>query len=117
MSDSSTLKQALINLLDNAIKYAGENGIVQITLSVTSHLVLLRVADQGPGIPRAIRDRAFEPFVQGGQTLTNKAPGVGLGLSLARGTLRQAGADLVLLDSPRGAVFEIRLPKAEPQTI
>jgi len=111
LSDHSTLKQALLNLLDNAIKYAREGGVVQLTLAPASDFVSLRVTDRGPGVPKAIRDRVFEPFVQGGQKLTNKAPGVGLGLSIARGMLRQAGADLVLLDDTPGATFEIRLPK------
>jgi len=113
LSDPMTLKQALLNLLDNAIKYAREGKVVQITLTAAPDSVLLRVADHGPGVPQAIRDHVFEPFVQGGQTLTNKAPGVGLGLSIARGMLRQAGADLVLLDSAPGATFEICLPKVQ----
>jgi signal transduction histidine kinase len=113
LSDHSTLKQALLNLLDNAIKYAREGKTVQLTLTSTADSVLLRVTDHGPGVPQAIRDQVFEPFVQGGQTLTNKAPGVGLGLSIARGMLRQAGADLVLLDTDFGTTFEIRLPVAD----
>ena len=112
LSDHTTLKQALLNLLDNATKYARDGKIVEVSLTTATDFVLLRVTDHGPGIPRALRDRVFEPFVQGGQTLTNKAPGVGLGLSLARGMLRQAGADLVLLDDGPGATFEIRLSKA-----
>jgi len=75
----------------------------------------LVVADRGPGIPAEIRGRVFEPFVQGGRTLTDKSLGVGLGLSIARGLLRQTGGDLVLLDSATGTAFEIRLPLAEPQ--
>jgi signal transduction histidine kinase len=112
LSDHTTLKQALLNLLDNAVKYARKGKIVQIKLTSAADFVSLRVTDHGPGVTRAMRDRIFEPFVQGGQTLTNKAPGVGLGLSIARGMLRQAGADLVLLDTAPGATFEIRLPKA-----
>ncbi len=111
LSDHSTLKQALLNLIDNAIKYARAGELIQLTLTTTATHVLLRVTDHGPGVPAALRDRVFEPFVQGGQTLTNKAPGVGLGLSIARGMLRQAGADLVLLATTPGATFEIRLPK------
>lgn len=110
--DHSALKQALLNLLDNAVKYARSGGIVRIGIETAAGAVLVRVADAGPGVPAAIRARAFEPFVQGGQTLTNKAPGVGLGLSLARGLLRQAGAELVLIDAGPGATFEIRLPRA-----
>lgn len=110
LGDRSILKQALLNLVDNACKYAAEGGIVEISVATSSDTVVVRVADRGAGIPAAVRDRLFEPFVQGGQTLTTKSPGVGLGLSLARGLLRKAGAELVLAPSEHGAVFEIRLP-------
>ncbi len=111
LTDHSTLKQALLNLLDNATKYAREGKIVAVQLHADGEFVFVRVSDHGPGVTPAMRERVFEPFVQGGQTLTTKAPGVGLGLSLARGMLRQAGADLILIDDPSGATFEIRLPK------
>ena len=111
-SERSTIKQALINLLDNAAKYAPRTGAVAVTLRREASSLRLVVADRGPGIPAEIRVRAFEPFVQGGRTLTDKSPGVGLGLSIARGMLRQTGGDLVLLDSETGAAFEMRLPLA-----
>ncbi|MBK8475384.1 MAG: HAMP domain-containing histidine kinase [Opitutaceae bacterium] len=107
--EASALKQALINLLDNAGKYARGSGVVRLEVTAGTDGIRIRVADSGPGIPRAIRDRLFEPFVQGGQTVTTKDPGVGLGLSIARGLLRQTGGDLVSLPAERGAVFEIRL--------
>jgi signal transduction histidine kinase len=114
LTDPSMLKQALLNLIDNAVKYARDGGIVSITLAGSGEngFVRLRVADAGPGVPSAMRERIFEPFVQGGPILTDKSPGVGLGLSIARGMLRRAGGDLVLLDSRPGATFEIRLPAA-----
>lgn len=112
LCDQSALKQALLNLLDNATKYAPGSGPLAIAVAEDSAHVRLRVIDRGPGVPHAMREQVFEPFVQGGQTLTNKSPGVGLGLSIARGMLRQNGADLVLLDSSQGAAFEIRLPRA-----
>ena len=114
-SERSTIKQALINLLDNAAKYAPHSGAVAVMLRADGKSLRLVVADRGPGIPAAIRGRVFEPFVQGGRTLTDKSPGVGLGLSIARGLLRQTGGDLVLLDSAAGSVFEIRLPLVQDQ--
>lgn len=111
-SDPSTLKQALLNLLENAEKYAREGKRVRIKVVSTSDPVLVEVSDFGPGIPSSIRHRLFEPFVQGGQSLTNKSPGVGLGLSIARGTLRRIGGDLVLLPTDGGATFQLRLPSS-----
>lgn len=112
LGECSTIKQALINLLDNSAKYAPGSGAVTVRLTAGPDALRLVVADCGPGIPSEIRGRVFEPFVQGGRTLTDKSPGVGLGLSIARGLLRQAGGDLVLLDSAAGTAFEIRLPLA-----
>jgi signal transduction histidine kinase len=109
-TDPSALKQALLNLLDNAQKYAANGGSVRVSLARTPREARLRVDDAGPGIPPALGERVFEPFVQGGRTLTDKSPGVGLGLSIARGMLRQAGGDLVLLPTEKGAAFEIRVP-------
>ena len=117
VSDLSILKGALVNLLDNAVKYARDGGVVRIEIKPDRETVLIRVSDRGPGVPKAIRNRLFEPFVQGGQTLTNKDPGVGLGLSIARGMLRQIGADLVLADSDSGATFEIRLPRGDLKAV
>ncbi|HWA24482.1 MAG TPA: HAMP domain-containing sensor histidine kinase [Lacunisphaera sp.] len=112
LGDHSTLKQALLNLVENACKYARGSGALKIAVAQPGRQVVLSVSDRGPGIPPDVRARLFEPFVQGGGSLTTKSPGVGLGLSLARGLLRQAGAGLELLPAESGATFEIRLPAA-----
>jgi signal transduction histidine kinase len=113
-TDRAALKQALLNLLENALKYARAGKLIRVELASAADAVRLRVADAGPGIPRALGERVFEPFVQGGQTLVDKSPGLGLGLSIARGLLRRAGGDLLLLPSATGALFEIRLPRTLP---
>jgi len=116
-TDYTIVKQALLNLLDNACKYAGEGSCVAISLHRSHEEILLDVADNGPGIPREIRHRLFEPFVQGGITLTDKSPGVGLGLSLARGTLRKVGGEVKLLEAAQGALFRISLPAGKSSTV
>jgi len=110
LGDHSTLKQALLNLLDNSCKYARDSGPLTLAVVLAGGQVVVRIGDRGPGIPAAVRARLFEPFVQGGGTLTTKSPGVGLGLSLARGLLRQTGANLALEPEATGTTFTIRLP-------
>jgi signal transduction histidine kinase len=114
VTDASVVKQAVLNLLDNAAKYAATGKIARLAVQRTPGKVCVRVSDEGPGIPRTLGERVFEPFVQGNESLTGKSPGVGLGLSIARGLLRRAGADLVLVSSRVGACFEIQLPTATP---
>lgn len=110
-SDRSAVKQVLLNLIDNAVKYARDGKRVRIELVTSIDRINLRVTDHGPGIASSLRARVFDPFVQGGRTLTDKSPGVGLGLSIAREMLRATGGDLVLVSSPTGATFEMRLAK------
>jgi signal transduction histidine kinase len=66
--------------------------------------VRLRVADSGPGVPEALRDHLFEPFV------TGRADGTGLGLAIVREIARAHDGDARLLPAPEGALFEIELP-------
>lgn len=111
-TDASAVKQALLNLLDNAVKYARDGGVVGVGLERRAGRIVVSVADRGPGIPARQRAKVFEPFVQGGdQALTSKVPGLGLGLSLARGLLRRAGGDLTLVRADAGCTFEISLPE------
>jgi signal transduction histidine kinase len=88
-----------------------EGGAITITAERIAGKVIVRVADTGPGIPRAIRDRLFQPFVTAGKN------GLGLGLALSRQAARAHGGDLWVEDAPgSGACFCIRLPlpAAEP---
>ncbi len=111
-TDAQTVRQALLNLCDNAAKYAPRTGDLRIELSTTDGSAQLTVTDRGPGIGTAQRPRLFEPFVQGHDRLTDKQPGLGLGLALSRAALRSVGGDLVLLPAAPGATFAIRLPLA-----
>ncbi|WP_221032783.1 sensor histidine kinase [Actomonas aquatica] len=115
-TDAETVRQALLNLLDNAAKYAPSSGPLRIQLSTTDVHATLTVTDQGPGVPFSQRERIFEAFVQGHDRLTDKQPGLGLGLALSRAALRTIGGDLTVApnfpaDLP-GATFTIRLPLA-----
>jgi signal transduction histidine kinase len=114
------VSQALANLLDNAIKYAGTvpagvNGHrPEIVLSADSkdNRVQLAVGDGGPGIPEADRARAIERFVRLEQSRSQ--PGSGLGLSLASAVARLHGGELRLEDNAPGLKAVIELPRAVP---
>jgi signal transduction histidine kinase len=94
-SDRDALEQIVINLLDNACKYAASGG--EITVAVQARAsggVELRVADRGPGVPVEHRERIFEKFHRVDDALTAEKTGAGLGLSIARQLARGLGGDL-----------------------
>ena len=114
------VSQALANLVDNAIKYAGPevskiNGAAaEIVLGARSDgdRIALSVADHGPGIPDADRGRVVERFVRLEQSRSQ--PGSGLGLSLASAVARLHGGELKLEDNHPGLRSVLALPRAGP---
>jgi signal transduction histidine kinase len=111
-ADPELLEQAIQNLASNAIKYNCHGGRIRFELAQEPPAVLVRVANTGPGIPPAHRERVFERFFRADQSRSSKVDGVGLGLSLAREILRAHGGDLVLEFSEANENrFLVRLPK------
>ena len=114
------ISQALANLLDNAIKYAGPedkpvNGArpeIVVTAGTRGNHIELAVGDGGPGIPETDRKRVVERFVRLEQSRTK--PGSGLGLSLASAVAQLHGGELKLEDNDPGLRAVIALPKAAP---
>ncbi len=107
--DAVLLQQVLINLIDNAIKYTFPGSPIEICAALEPQILLLTVADRGPGIPRGQGDRLFEKF----HRLNPESPqtGVGLGLALCRSIME--AHDGVITVNPRvggGSLFELRLP-------
>jgi PAS domain S-box-containing protein len=83
--DERRIKQVLFNLLSNALKFTPEGGHVEVSMSMQKGSLAVSVTDTGIGIPRAELERIFESFYQiKGRSSSTKAPGSGLGLSLAR---------------------------------
>lgn len=95
MADRDALEQTLLNLVDNAVKYAGKGGTLDVTLEDAGAEVRIHVKDRGPGVPEAHRERIFEKFHRVDDTLTSEQPGSGLGLTLARSLMRGVGGDVV----------------------
>jgi K+-sensing histidine kinase KdpD len=97
-TDPKILGHALALLVDNALQYAGSAELRGAPSTLT-------VRDHGPGVPADLRSHLFERFTRGDHT----APGMGLGLSVARALAQSLGADLVLVNPPDGgAQFELR---------
>jgi signal transduction histidine kinase len=115
------ISQALANLVDNAIKYAGPQGAgaangvapeIVVRALNSGDRILLAVADTGPGIPEADRGHVVERFVRLEQSRSQ--PGSGLGLSLASAVARLHGGELTLEDNHPGLKSVIALPRGGP---
>ena len=108
--DRVLLRQALINLVDNAIKFTPPGGQVSIRVSGVDGTSIIDVSDTGPGIPDEARARIFDRFYRGDD---ESGAGAGLGLSIAKGAVEANGGDLTLAESgPSGTTFRIALSRA-----
>ncbi len=104
--DRQLLAQALSNLLDNAVKYTPPGGRIALTVSSGPQGPLLSVADSGPGIPAAERERVLERFVR--LDSARSQPGSGLGLSLVKAVTGLHQAELTLADNQPGLRVSIQ---------
>ena len=110
--DRVVLRQALINLVDNAIKFTPQGGNVSIRVSGSDGRAILDVSDTGPGIPTDARERIFDRFYRGDE---DASAGTGLGLSIAKGAVEANGGDLTLAHSNSdGTTFRITLARRSP---
>ena len=117
-TDRDALEQGVLNLLDNAAKYASDGRMVDVVLRHEKGGAAIDVLDRGPGIPRAHEALLFQPFHRVDDSLTARHPGCGLGLGIARRLLRDLGGDLQY--HPRsggGACFTILLPIDETKGV
>jgi signal transduction histidine kinase len=117
-ADAATVERILLNLVDNACKYAGASADRRIHVTARAlvrplrPLVLeVRVRDHGPGIPRAERRQVFRPFHRARRDAEGPQSGLGLGLALSRGLARELGGELELAwDQPGGAELRLLVP-------
>jgi signal transduction histidine kinase len=100
------LNQVWANLADNAIDAVAEGGRIEVSVRHEAEGVVVRVIDDGPGIPPEIVNRIFEPFF----TTKSVGEGTGLGLSIARNLIDQHDGELELESRPGRTEFRITLP-------
>lgn len=114
VADAGLLERVVANVVDNALRYAGDAPIV-LRASGYAERVELRVVDSGPGVPRRQREELFEPFrrLGAGPSDRDGVTGVGLGLSVARGFTEVMGGMLTAEDTPGGGLtVVVSLPAA-----
>jgi len=110
-ADVSAVEQILVNLVDNACKYASGSADRRVRVAIAREGAwgIIRVSDSGPGVGRTERRRLFRDFGRSAADAAGLSPGVGLGLAISRRLARRMGGDLRLAKPDRGATFALRL--------
>jgi signal transduction histidine kinase len=113
-ADRARLREVILNLVDNAVKYTPDGGAVRLTAAAPNGTLVLSVADTGVGIPADAVPLVFEPFyVVPGTSPYRDAPSTGLGLSLAKRLVEAHGGTIRVASAPgRGSTFQFELPRA-----
>jgi signal transduction histidine kinase/CheY-like chemotaxis protein len=112
IGDRNRLRQILLNLVGNAVKFTDRGGVL-IRVTGESAAVRFEVHDTGPGIPAEDHDRIFEMYQQSGQDPERRAAGTGLGLAIARRLVERMGGTIAMSSSlGMGSLFTVALPLA-----
>jgi PAS domain S-box-containing protein len=110
--DPARIQQIFSNLLDNAIKHGGRRGEISVELSERGQEAVVRVSDQGEGIPSEEVERIFHRFYRVDKSRSQETPGLGLGLAITKHLVLLHGGTIRAENRPEGgAVFEVRLPR------
>src|SRR5690606_23720812 len=111
LGDPQRLRQVIRNLLANAVRVASGPDGVKLGLAVEGSEAVLRVKDDGPGIPAELLDRIFEKFYKGA------GGGSGLGLAIAEQVTRHHGGTVTVTSRPGDTVFTVRLPLVQEDDV
>jgi len=111
--DRARLKQVIVNLLDNAIKYTPNGGRVRLSVRREGNFAVLDVADNGVGIPVEALPHVFKRFYRVDTSRSREQGGAGLGLAIVRSICTAHGADVEVISTPgKGSLFRMRQPLA-----
>ena len=113
--DADAVGQAVANLIDNAIKYSGDDRAISVDARLEDGGLALSVADRGVGIPKTEHARIFEKFYRVGRSDTQGRRGSGVGLALVRHVAEAHGGRVTVESAPgEGSRFTLRLPLEPP---
>ncbi len=113
-ADARLIMQVIINIVDNAFKYTQKGSEITITTQKMKDKAVVRIADNGPGIPDDIKPLVFDMFYSGAKNMADSRRSLGLGLALCKSIITAHGGELELSDNmPHGAVFTFSLPIEE----
>jgi len=111
LGDVAGLTSVILNLLENAVKYSGEEPDIEARISQHYGMIRMEIADQGIGIAEREKNKIFEKFYRVGNEDTRKTKGTGLGLYIVNEIVRAHKGKIAVLDnSPRGTVFRVDIP-------
>jgi heavy metal sensor kinase len=114
--DRLVVRDAVVNLVDNAIKYGPQGSLIDITVRTETTEASLTVTDRGPGIPAEHQDRIFDRFYRVDEGRSRGMGGAGLGLAIAKWAVEANGGEISLVPAAEGATFRINLPRSrEPR--
>ena len=114
IGDRHRLRQLLLNLTDNAIKYNHLKGTVALALRRAGDAAELTIVNTGPGIPPEMLPRVFDPFFRGDSSHSHAVDGCGLGLSIARWIVTAHGGTIHINSAlNRFTTVTVRLPRAD----
>ncbi len=109
--DCNRLKQVLLNLIDNAVKYSDKDSPVVLNLSQQSGEAIILVCDQGQGIPLSQQAKIFERFYRGDEARNRAGSGAGLGLSIVKTLVEGMGGNIQVYSKlDQGSVFTVKFP-------
>jgi two-component system phosphate regulon sensor histidine kinase PhoR len=112
VADEEAVRQIIDNLIDNAIKYTAEHGLVRVNASANSHEIVVEVSDTGIGIPRDELSRIFERFYRVDKARSRELGGTGLGLSIVKHLAQSIGGRVEVTSRVgSGSTFTVHIPR------